>query len=131
VAKPDRNYKYVPGAGGQGTRQGNATGAPTRAAAAELRLQKAAGEGMQMDLEAPLQAEMQTRLDVQQGLIDGLRETLGKVVEETKANMEEIKASKSSMIESLMEIKMVEQTRILMAAIMDMRKGKPEATEEV
>jgi len=85
---------------------------------------------MQMDLEAPLQAEMQTRLDVQQGQIDGLREKLDKVVEETKANMEETKASKSS-IESLMETKMVERTRILMAAIMDMKKGKSEGAEEV
>jgi len=42
VAKPDRNYKHVPGETGQGTRQGTATGAPTRAAATELRLQKAA-----------------------------------------------------------------------------------------
>jgi len=136
VAKPDRDYKHVPGETGQGTRQGTATGAPTRAAATELRLQKAACAGKEMQLDPEkgsqqVEIKMQARLDVQQGLIDGLRETLGKVVEETKANMEEIKASKSSMIESLMEIKMVEQTRILMAAIMDMRKGKPEATEEV
>jgi len=44
--------------------------------------------------------------------------------------MEEIKASKSS-IGSLLETKMGEQTRILMAAIMDMKKGKSEGLEEV
>jgi len=70
---------------------------------------------MQMDLEAPLQAEMQTRLDVQQGQIDGLREKLDKVVEETKANTEEIKSSNTS-IENKLDM--------MMAAILGMKEEK-------
>ena len=126
VAKLDRNYTYVPGAAGQGTRQGTATGAPTVhqdrgriRAAPELRLQKAAGEEMQLDVEAPLQAETQARLDAQQGRIDALCEKLDKVAEETKANTEEIKSSNTS----------IENKLDLMMAILGAKdeKNKPEA----
>ena len=126
VAKPDRNYIYVPGAAGQGTRQGTATGAPMVhqdrgriRAAPELRLQKAAREEMQLDLETPLQAEMQARLVAQEGRIDALCEKLDKVAEETKANTDEIKSSNTS-IETKLDM--------LMAAILGAKdvKNKPE-----
>ena len=59
-----------------------------------------------------------------------LAETSPQYSNHQRHNMEEIKASKSS-IGSLLETKMGEQTRILMAAIMDMKKGKSEGAEEV
>ena len=131
VAKLDRNYIYVPEAAGQGTRQGTASGATmvhqdrgrirADGEVVELRLRKAAGEEMQLDIDAPLQAEMQARLDVQQGRIDALCEKLDKVAEETKANTEEIKSSNTSIENKLDSI---------MTAILGAKdeKNKPEAS---
>ena len=75
---------------------------------------------MQLDIEAPLQAEMQARLDVQQGRIDALCEKLDKVAEETKANTEEIKSSNTS-IENKLDL--------MLSAILGAKdeKNKPEA----
>mgnify|MGYP002628308408 FL=1 len=74
---------------------------------------------MQLDLEAPLQAETQARLDAQEGRIDALCEKLDKVAEETKANTDEIKSSNTS-IETKLDM--------LMAAILGAKdvKNKPE-----
>jgi len=126
VTRPDRNYKYVPGETGQGTRQGAAAGAPARATTTELRLQRFAEKEVQLASEKgsqQMEVKMQAKLDAQQVQIDDLRDAVGKVVETTKVNTEEIKTAKTS-IESMIETKM----GALAAAepVLNLKKGTPE-----